>query len=75
MSVSARDIPGTILWIAPFYNRSGYGVGARAMALALHRAGLRIRIMPVNEVEPGIDDCDMELLKSLEKTPPVPPFS
>jgi len=75
MSVSARDIPGTILWVAPFYNRTGYGVGARAMALALHRAGLRIRIMPVNEVEPGIDDCDMELLKSLEKTPPVPPIT
>jgi glycosyltransferase involved in cell wall biosynthesis len=68
-------LSGTIVWIAPFYNRSGYGVGARAAVLALHKLGARIRIMPVNEVEPGIDDCDMALIKSLEATPVVTPVT
>jgi glycosyltransferase involved in cell wall biosynthesis/tetratricopeptide (TPR) repeat protein len=66
---------GTLIWVAPFYNRSGYGVGARASVCALHRAGLRIRVLPVNEAEPGIDDCDMDLIRSLEATPVVPPVT
>ncbi|MEO6992367.1 MAG: glycosyltransferase [Lacunisphaera sp.] len=59
----------TVVIYAPFYNRSGYGVAARALASALHAAGLKIRIMPVDNVEEGIDDCDLTLLHSLEKTP------
>ena len=66
---------GTILFVAPFYNRSGYGVGARTMVSALQRAGARIRILPVNEIESGIDDCDLSLIKSLEKTPVIPPVT
>ena len=68
-------LPGTIVWVAPFYNRSGYGVGARTNVIALHKAGLRIRIIPVNEKEPGIDDCDLDLIQSLEKTPVIAPVT
>ncbi len=68
-------LSGTIVWVAPFYNRSGYGVGARATVSALHRAGARIRIISVNEVEAGIDDCDLNLIKSLETTPVIPPIT
>ncbi|MFZ2448626.1 MAG: glycosyltransferase [Syntrophobacteraceae bacterium] len=75
MNEHTAVLPGTIVWIAPFYNRSGYGVGARAAVFALHRAGARIRVFPVNEVEAGIDDCDMALIKSLEATPLVPPVT
>ena len=66
---------GTLIWVAPFYNRSGYGVGARASVCALHRAGVRIRVLPVNQVEPGIDDCDLSLIRSMESTPVVPPVT
>ena len=59
----------TLLVVAPFYNRSGYGVAARALVSAFHGLGLRIRIVPVDNVEEGIDDCDLAWLKSLEKTP------
>jgi glycosyltransferase involved in cell wall biosynthesis len=68
-------LPGTIVWIAPFYNRSGYGMQARSFVFALHRAGARIRIVPVNEVEPGVDDCDLALLRRLESTPVIPPIT
>jgi glycosyltransferase involved in cell wall biosynthesis/Flp pilus assembly protein TadD len=68
-------LQGTLVWVAPFYNRSGYAVGARATVSALHKAGVRIRVFSVNEVEPGIDDCDMALIKSLESTPPIPPIT
>ncbi len=68
-------VPGTVVWVAPFYNRSGYGIGARTMVCAMHRAGVRIRIIPVNEMEAGIDDCDMDLIRSLEQTPIVPPVT
>ena len=68
-------LPGTLVWVAPFYNRSGYGVGARATVSALHKAGVRIRVFSVNEVEPGIDDCDMALIRSLETTPLTPPIT
>ena len=72
----ARDpLSGTILWVAPFYNRSGFGVGARAFVSTLHRAGVRIRTLSVDEVEPGIDDCDLGLIKSLEMTPLLPPIT
>ncbi len=68
-------LSGTIVWIAPFYNRSGFGVGARATVSALHRSGVRIRVLSVNEVESGIDDCDLNLIKSLEATPVIPPVT
>ena len=75
MSPDPKLLPGTIVWIAPFYNRSGFGVGARTNVLALHKAGARIRIIPVNQVETGIDDCDLALIKSLETTPVIPPVT
>lgn len=70
-----QTLPGTIVWVAPFYNRSGYGMQARSFVNALHRAGVRIRILPGNEFEPGVDDCDPDLLRSLENTPVVPPVT
>ena len=75
METQSLDLPGTIVWVAPFYNRSGYGFGARASVCALHRAGARIRVMPVNEVEEGLDDCDLSLIKSLETTPLIAPIT
>ncbi|MCE5336665.1 MAG: tetratricopeptide repeat protein [Desulfobacteraceae bacterium] len=75
MNERPQAVPGTIVWIAPFYNRSGFGVGARAAVSSLHRAGARIRTIPVNQVEPGIDDCDMELIKSLENTDVTSPIT
>jgi hypothetical protein len=75
MSNERNTVPGTIVWVAPFYNRSGYGVGARASVCALHQAGVRIRVLSVNEAEPDIDDCDMGLIRSLEATPVVPPIT
>ncbi len=69
------SVPGTIVWIAPFYNRSGFGVGARAIVSHLYRMGNRVRVVSVDQVEPGIDDCDMALIKSLEQTPLVPPIT
>lgn len=68
-------IPGTIIWISSFYNRTGIGCGARAWARALHDAGMSIKIIPIGERKPGIDDCDIEFIKSLEKTPVVPPVT
>jgi len=73
MDDQSRMLPGTVLWVAPFYNRSGYGIGARAAVAALHGAGVRVCVLPVNEIEPGIDDCDLDLVRSLESTPIVPP--
>ena len=69
------NLPGTIFWVAPFYNRTGFGVGARAAAISLYKAGAKIRIFPVNDVETGIDDCDFDLIKSFEKTPIIPPIT
>jgi ADP-heptose:LPS heptosyltransferase/Flp pilus assembly protein TadD/glycosyltransferase involved in cell wall biosynthesis len=67
--------PGTTVWVAPFYNRSGYGVLARSIVWALHRAGMRIRTLSVDQVEPGIDDTDIGLIKSLESTALIPPIT
>lgn len=77
MSMSKNDeaVPGTIVWIAPFYNRSGYGITARSFVCALHKAGVRIKTLSVNEVEPGVDDCDLDLIKSLERTTLIPPIT
>jgi GT2 family glycosyltransferase/glycosyltransferase involved in cell wall biosynthesis/tetratricopeptide (TPR) repeat protein len=75
MDNNIEIIPGTIVWIAPFYNRSGFGIGARTSVIALHRAGACIKIIPVDQVEEGIDDCDMTLIKELEKTPVIPPVT
>ncbi len=74
LSNTKVDLPpqllkGTVLWIAPFYNRSGYGINARALAQTLHRAGARIRIHAVDDIQPGIDDFDMSLLRQLGRTP------
>jgi len=70
-----KHFSGTIIWVAPFFNRSGYGVLARSTVSALHRHGLRVRIMSVDGTEPGVDDMDMELIKSLQKTTVVPPIT
>ncbi|KAB0577388.1 glycosyltransferase [Ideonella dechloratans] len=59
----------TLLFFAPFKNRSGYGMGGRALAAAWHAAGLRVRLVSVNAEEPGIDDFDLDLLTQLESTP------
>jgi len=75
MNQHSQKVPGTIIFIAPFYNRSGFAVGARATVTALHHAGISLRIISVNEVESGIDDCDLDLLKKLEKTPVTPPIT
>ena len=75
MSDMPLSVPGTLLWIAPFYDRSGYGVGARSAVSALHRAGIRITTLPVGEIEPGIDDFDLDLIRSLEKTRLLPPIT
>ena len=45
------------------------------MVTTLHNAGVRVRIIPVDQVEPGVDDCDMALIKSLEATPVVLPVT
>lgn len=71
--MSARDtisIPAdyTILFVAPFFNRSGFGMGARALVKQWHAYGLPIKILSVDGVEDGIDDFDLDLLKKLEKT-------
>ncbi len=75
MNQDVQKVPGTIVWIAPFYNRSGFGVDARAAVAALHKAGLRIRVLNINEVSPGIDDADIALIKSLEQTQVIPPIT
>lgn len=69
------QISGTIVWISAFYNRTGLANASRAIVMALHNAGFNIRVVPVGDVQPGIDDCDINLLKSLEKTPVTPPVS
>lgn len=48
---------------------------ARSFVFALHRAGVRIKIVPGSEVEPGVDDCDTALLKLMESTPVIPPVT
>jgi hypothetical protein len=68
-------IPGTIVWISAFYNRTGLAGGSRAWVQALHNAGMNIRIVPVNDIQPGIDDCDIDFFKSLEKTPVILPVT
>ncbi len=75
VQLSGQAIPGTILWIAPFYNRSGFGVGARAVVSGLHQNGVRVRTMSVNSPESGIDDCDLGLIQTLSKTRIVPPVT
>lgn len=68
-------IPGTIVWISAFYNRTGLAGGSRACVKALHNAGIKIRIVPVDDAKPGIDDCDIDFIKSLEQTPVTPPVT
>ncbi len=58
----------TVMLVAPLYNRSGYGVAARALVNAWLQAGIRVRVVPVDGVEPGVDDCDLDLIKRLEQT-------
>lgn len=59
----------SLLVVAPFYNRSGYATAARAVVAGMRAAGIPVRIMSVDGVEEGIDDCDMAALKALEQTP------
>jgi glycosyltransferase involved in cell wall biosynthesis len=66
---------GTIVWISAFYNRTGLANASRTIVIALHNAGFKIRVVSVGDVQPGIDDCDINLFKSLEKTPVIPPVS
>ncbi|MEI6568495.1 MAG: glycosyltransferase, partial [Verrucomicrobiota bacterium] len=69
MSPNTKESGATLLIFAPFYNRSGYGVSARALVAGFHGFGSRIRIVPLDNVEEGVDDSDLSLLKSLEATP------
>lgn len=64
----------TVLLFAPFYNRSGYGMLARSLARLWTQLGIRFRVIPLDEVEEGIDDFDMEWLRSLEQAPLIGPF-
>lgn len=75
MNENSEIIKGTIIWLAPFYNRSGFGNDSRSSVIALTKLGVNIRIIPVNNVEDGIDDTDLPLLKSLEKTKIIPPVT
>ena len=59
----------TLLFVAPFYNRSGYGQGARSLLKDWLELNIPVRIHAVDNVEQGIDDCDINLLRSLENTP------
>ncbi|HEY4246637.1 MAG TPA: glycosyltransferase [Lacunisphaera sp.] len=72
-ALSVRTDGPTVVVYAPFYNRSGYGVAARSLVSAWRSAGVKIRIVPVDNVEEGVDDCDMEWIRSLEKTPVTTP--
>ena len=69
------QIHGTIVWVSAFYNRTGLAVGARAWVKALYNAGINIRIISINDVQSGIDDCDIDFFKSLEQTPVTPPVT
>lgn len=66
---------GTIVFISAFYNRTGLAGSAKAWVKTLHDNGFRIKIISVNDVQPGVDDFDMELFKSLENTRLVPPIT
>lgn len=68
-------VDGTILWIAPFYNRSGFGVGARTAVIEMIKRGINIKIIPVDGEEQGLNDVDMELIRTLENTTVVPPIT
>ena len=59
----------TILFFAPFYTRSGYGLGARSMVLEWQKIGMNVRIVPLDKPEPGIDDIDINSFQQLESTP------
>lgn len=74
--MTPAEHPGfSLLFFAPFYNRSGYGVAARGLAAAWHRCGIPLRIVPLDEIEEGIDDCDLNLLKTLESAPIALPLA
>lgn len=63
-----NDHKFTILFVAPFYNRSGFAMGARALVKEWTKLGIPIKIISVDEIEEGIDDFDLTLLKGLEET-------
>lgn len=58
----------TLNFFAPFYNRTGYGHGARSILQEWLQVGLRVRIVPVDDVDTGVDDFDMTKFKALEHT-------
>lgn len=60
-----------IVLIAPIFERSGYGNGARGIFFGLKNAEIDIRVIPVGPVDAGIDDCSMdEIAKSTCKNIP-----
>ncbi len=65
-------LDGTVVVYGPVYARSGFGLLARGWALALHHAGVRVRVAPVDCPDPKVggdlDDCDLYLLRKLENT-------
>ena len=69
------NIPGTIVFVSAFYNRTGLAGSARAWVKTLHDGGARVRIISVNDTQPGVDDFDMTLFKSLEQTPLIQPIT
>jgi GT2 family glycosyltransferase/acetyltransferase-like isoleucine patch superfamily enzyme/2-polyprenyl-3-methyl-5-hydroxy-6-metoxy-1,4-benzoquinol methylase/Flp pilus assembly protein TadD/glycosyltransferase involved in cell wall biosynthesis len=66
---------GTIVWISAFYNRTGLAGASRAFVKLLHSAGFKVRVVNFGDIQPGIDDCDINFFKSLEKTPVTPPVT
>ena len=72
-------IPGTVAIYGPIFARTGFGILGRDWAMALHKAGVNVRIIPVDCSDPnasgGFDDCDMKLLESLKNTPLTPPVT
>ena len=72
-------IAGTVVIYGPFFARSGFGILARGWAMALHQAGVKVRIVPVDCDDPNaagnLDDCDLYLLQSLKFTPVQTPVT
>ncbi|MEO6994946.1 MAG: hypothetical protein ABI273_15165, partial [Lacunisphaera sp.] len=77
--MTTARIEGTVIIYGPHYARSGFGLLARVWALALHNAGARVRIVPIDCNDPkaagDLDDFDLYLLRSLQYTPIVGPVT
>jgi GT2 family glycosyltransferase/acetyltransferase-like isoleucine patch superfamily enzyme/2-polyprenyl-3-methyl-5-hydroxy-6-metoxy-1,4-benzoquinol methylase/predicted Zn-dependent protease len=66
---------GTIVWVSAFYNRTGLANASRAIVMALHNAGFKIRVVNIGDIQLGVDDCDINFFKALENIPVSPPVS